>query len=129
MTQTILSWLYLFGAAVCQMVWAYSLKYIEWNALKTLHWNTFYRSNGGLPILLPWIVYVAFGLSSTLMLAGAMRTISTTTAFAVWMAVSLVLIKAADIFWLKLSWSWSELFFILLITIGIIGLKLVGPAE
>lgn len=111
------------------MVWVYSLKYIQWDALKSLHWNTFYRIDGGLPSLLPWFVYVVFGIANTLMLAAAMRTISTTTAFAVWMAVSLVLVKTADIFWLKLSWSWAELFFILLITVGIIGLKLVGPAE
>ncbi len=124
-----LSWLYLFGAAACQMAWMYSLKYMRLDDLKTLRWDTFYRSDGGLPALLPWLGYVFFGIINTVLLSIAMRTISTTTAFAVWMALTLVFLKATDVFWLKMSWSWSELFFILLITIGIIGLKLVGPTE
>ncbi|WP_317165912.1 DMT family transporter [Spirosoma arboris] len=127
--QSILSWLYLLGAAACEMAWTYSLKYISWDDLKSMRWATFYRLDGGLPVLLPWLAYVVFGIVNTLMLAAAMRTISTTTAFAVWMAVSLVFIKAADIIWLKISWSWSELFFILVITVGIIGLRMVGPAD
>ena len=127
--QSILSWLYLFGASACQMVWTYSLKYMQWDALKSLRWSTFYRFNGGLPVLLPWVAYVIFGIATTLMLAAAMRTVSTTTAFAVWTAVTLVFVKTADVLWLKLSWSLPEVFFIVLITVGIIGLKLVGPAE
>lgn len=127
--QDTISWLYLFGAAACETAWTYSLKYIQWDALKSLRWATFYRADGGLPVLLPWLAYVVFGILTTVMLAAAMRTIPTTTAFAVWMAVSLVMIKAADVFWLRLSWSWTELFFILLITIGIIGLRYFGPAE
>ncbi|MFD2932301.1 DMT family transporter [Spirosoma flavum] len=127
--QTTLSWLYLIGAAACEMAWMYSLKYMRLADLKALRWATFYRTDGGLPALLPWIAYVFFGIVNTLLLAIAMRTISTTTAFAVWMALTLVFLKAADIIWLKISWSWPELFFILLITIGIIGLKIVGPTE
>lgn len=127
--QSILSWLYLLGAAACEMIWTYALKYMQWDALKSLRWSTFYRLNGGLPVLLPWVAYVIFGIATTLMLAAAMRTVSTTTAFAVWTAVTLVFVKAADVLWLKLSWSWSEVFFLVLITVGIIGLKLVGPAE
>ncbi|GAB2570849.1 DMT family transporter [Spirosoma areae] len=129
LSQTTLSWLYLIGAAVCMMAWTYSLKYLSWDALKTLRWATFYRLDGGLPALLPWVAYVVFGVVNTVLLAIAMRVIPTTTAFAVWTALSLVFLKAADVLWLKISWSWAELFFILLIAIGIVGLKLTGPAE
>lgn len=127
--QQSLSWLYLIGAAFCEMVWMYSLKYIRWDALKTLRWDTFYRPDSGLPVLLPWIVYVVFGIVNTVLLAVAMRTIPTTTAFAVWMALTLTFLKTADVLWLKLNWSWTELFFILLITVGIVGLKIAGPPE
>ena len=129
MTQNTLSWLYLIGAAVCMTAWTYSLKYLSWDDLKMLRWATFYRPDGGLPVLLPWVAYVLFGIVNTVLLAIAMRTIPTTTAFAVWTALSLVFLKAADVFWLKISWSWTELFFILLIAVGIVGLKLVGPTE
>lgn len=107
----------------------YSLKYMRLDDLKTLRWDTFYRSDGSLPALLPWLGYVFFGIVNTVLLTIAMRTISTTTVFAVWMALTLVFLKSADVFFLKMSWSWSELFFIMLITIGIVGLKLVGPTE
>ncbi|WP_093829853.1 DMT family transporter [Spirosoma endophyticum] len=126
---TMLSWLYLIGAAACQTAWMYSLKYISLDGLKTLRWTTFYRLDGGLPALLPWLAYVVFGIVNTVLLASAMRTIPTTTAFAVWMASTLVFLKAADVLWLKMNWSWTEFFFIVLITIGIVGLKLAGPTE
>lgn len=129
MTQTTLSWLYLIGASICMMAWTYSLKYLSWDGLKMLRWTTFYQPDEGLPVLIPWVAYVFFGIVNTVLLAIAMRVIPTTTAFAVWTALSLVFLKAADVLWLKISWSWSELFFILLITIGIVGLKLVGPSE
>ncbi|ADB41417.1 DMT family transporter [Spirosoma linguale] len=129
MKENTLSWLYLIGAAACEMAWMYALKYMRWDELKALRWATFYKPDVGLPTLLPWLAYVVFGIVNTVLLAIAMRTIPTTTAFAVWMALTLVFLKATDVLWLKISWSWAELFFILLITIGIIGLKVVGPVD
>jgi quaternary ammonium compound-resistance protein SugE len=123
MNQNALSWLFLLGAAVCQMAWVYSLKLIRVADLKTLHWNTLYQLNEGLSVLGPWIAYVVFGIANSVLLGMALRTIPTTTAFAVWMASSLVMIKLVDVVWFKEGWSFSELFFILLITVGIIGLK------
>lgn len=128
-SQAALSWLYLVGAATCEMAWMYSLKYMRWDELKALQWTIFFRPEEGLPVLLPWIAYVFFGIVNTVLLAIAMRVIPTTTAFAVWMALTLVFLKTADVFWLKISWSWAELFFILLITVGIIGLKIAGPVD
>ena len=124
-----LSWLYLVGAAACQTAWMYSLKYISVDSLKALRWTTFYRLDGGLPTLLPWLAYVVFGIVNTVLLASAMRSIPTTTAFAVWMASTLVFLKVTDVLWLKINWSWTEFFFIVLITIGIVGLKIAGSTE
>ncbi|GAB3687274.1 quaternary ammonium compound efflux SMR transporter SugE [Spirosoma flavus] len=126
-SQVTLSWLYLFSAAFCEMVWTYSLKYMRWDALKTLRWSTFYRFDSGLPILFPWVAYIVFGIVNTILLAIAMRSIPTSTAFAVWMALTLVFLKIADVLWLRLNWTWTELFFIMLIAIGIIGLKAINP--
>ncbi|MBD2700004.1 hypothetical protein IC229_05115 [Spirosoma sp. BT702] len=128
-SQATLSWLYLFSAAFCEMAWTYSLKYMRWDSLKTLRWDTFYRVDSGLPILFPWVAYVVFGIVNTILLAIAMRSIPTSTAFAVWMALTLVFLKTADVFWLRLNWTWTELFFIMLIAVGIIGLKAVGSSN
>lgn len=74
-------------------------------------------------VLLPWIAYVAFGVITSVLLAVAMRTIPTATAFAVWMAGSLIFLKLTDVFWLKAGWSATEVFFGFVIIVGIIGLK------
>ena len=128
MNQNTLSWLYLLGAAVGQMAWTYSLKFINVADLKTLNWTTLYRLDGGLPILAPLIGYNIFGIVNSVLLAMAMRTIPTTTAVAAWMAGSLVIIKLVDVLWFRQAWSFAELFFILLIAVGIVGLKFVAPA-
>ncbi|GAB4026299.1 hypothetical protein GCM10028773_54910 [Spirosoma koreense] len=111
------------------MAWMYSLKYIRWNTLKTMRWSTFYQANTDRFTLIALVAYVVFGIVNTILLAAAMRTIPTTTAFAVWMALTLAFLKATDVFWLKMSWSWPELFFILLIAVGIVGLKAAGPTN
>ena len=129
MNQNGLSWVYLLGAAVCEMAWTYSLKFVRVADLKTLTWATLLRPSGGLPILGPWVGYIVFGIVNSVLLAMAMRTIPTATAFAVWMAGTLVLIKIVDVFWFKEGWTFTELFFILLVTIGITGLKFFGPAS
>lgn len=123
MQQTTISWLCLLGAGLCQAAWTYSLKFMQVADMKRLRWHTFYRPDGGLFIIGPWIGYILFGAINSILLALAMRTIATSTAFAVWMALSLIVIKLIDIFWLKQGWSYAELFFTLLITTGIIGLK------
>lgn len=129
MGQNGLSWLYLLGASVGQMAWTYSLKFISVADLKTLRWTTLFRLDGGLPTLGPWIGYIVFGIVNSVLLAMAMRTISTAIVFAVWTAVTLILIKTVDVFWFKEGWSLTELFFILLITVGIAGLRLVSSAS
>ena len=126
MNQSLLAWLCLLGAAFCEMAWTYSLKYLDLSALKTLRWSTFYRLDGGMIVLLPWIAYVAFGVVNSVLLAVAMRTIPTAMAFAVWMAGSLIFLKLTDVFWLKAGWSVTEVFFGFVIIVGIVGLKWAG---
>lgn len=128
MNQIVLSWLCLLGAAFSEMAWTYSLKYLGVSGFKALRWSTFFRFDGGLPILFPWLAYVVFGLITSVLLAVSMRTVPTALAFAVWMAGSLLFIKLADVVWLKAGWTLSELFFGGVIIVGIIGFKLVGPS-
>jgi quaternary ammonium compound-resistance protein SugE len=107
------------------MAWTYSLKFVQLNGLKTLRWSNV--GSEGWAVLGPWLGYIVFGALNSILLSIAMRTISTTTTFAVWMALSLVCIKAGDILWFRASWSLAELLFIGLIAIGIVGLKMVSP--
>jgi len=117
------AWLFLFLAASFETAWTYSIKYMAFNALKTLRWNTFYLPTVGLPILLPFVGYIVFGVANIYFFSQAIKQIPTPTAFAVWTAMALILIKAVDVFIFKTNWSFTELFFLTLIGVGIIGLR------
>ncbi|QIP14650.1 hypothetical protein G8759_19545 [Spirosoma aureum] len=117
------AWLFLFIAASFETAWTYSVKYMTFDLLKTLRWNTFYTPNVGLPILLPFVGYVVFGIANIYFFSQAIKQIPTPTAFAVWTAMALALIKAVDVFIFKTNWSLTELFFLTLIGVGIIGLR------
>ncbi|MFD2574100.1 DMT family transporter [Spirosoma soli] len=117
------AWLFLLIAASFETAWTYSVKYMTFSQLKTLRWNTFYVPTIGLPILLPFVGYVVFGIANIYFFSMAIKQIPTPTAFAVWTAMALILIKAVDVFIFKANWSYTELLFIALIAVGIIGLR------
>lgn len=117
------AWLFLFIAASFETAWTYSVKYMTFSQLKTLRWNTFYLPHVGLPILIPFVGYVVFGIANIYFFSMAIKQIPTPTAFAVWTATALILIKAVDVFIFKANWSFTELFFMTLIGAGIIGLR------
>ena len=123
-TQTDLqAWLFLFLAALFETAWTYSLRFMAFSALKTLRWNTFYLPGVGLPILLPFVGYIVFGIANVYFFSLAMKSVPASTAFAIWTAMALVLIKLADVVIFKVNWSFTELFFLTLIGVGIIGLR------
>jgi quaternary ammonium compound-resistance protein SugE len=55
-----------------------------------------------------------------------MKTIPTSMAFAVWTAVSMIFIKIIDLLFFHDKLSLIEFFFLALIMIGIIGLKMIA---
>ncbi len=117
------SWLYLLIAATFEASWTITLKAMRFADLKTLRWDTFYQPAGGLPVLLPFIGYIVFGLANVYFFTLAIKQIPTATAFAVWTASALILLKMIDVFYFKNHLSLQEIFFLVLITVGIVGLK------
>ena len=121
MGQTLLAWLCLIGAGICQMGWTYSLKFIKAINLQSFQWFDFNKETQN--VIGPWVGYIIFGAVNSILLSIAMRAIPTATAFIVWMGLSLLFIKLGDRLWFKIDWSFSELFFTSVILIGIVGLK------
>ena len=105
------------------------MKYLSFSALKTLRWNTFYLPGSGLPILLPFVGYIVFGIANIYFFSQAIKQIPTATAFAVWTAIALALIKLVDILVFKTNWSFTELFFLALIGVGIVGLRVYSVGQ
>lgn len=123
MNQQLAAWGSLLLAACFETAWLFSLKNIRFDRIKTL-WKQgeMITATGGLAVL-PVLGYVVFGLANVYFFSLAQRQIVSTTAFAVWTALSLLLIKLSDTVFFRQGWSWPELFFLLLIAVGIIGLK------
>jgi len=118
-----LAWIYLLLAASCETAWTFCLKFMKFSDLKTLRFINFYRWNGGLPVLVPFVGYILFGIANIYLFSIAIKQIPTATAFAVWTAITLIFIKIAELIFLGQRISWIEIFFMLLIMIGIMGLK------
>ena len=118
-----LSWLYLLLAAVLEAAWTFSLKWMTFSDLKTLRLHNFYSTEVGLPILLPFLGYIFFGIGNIYFFSLAMKQIPMATAFSAWTALTIIIIKIAELYLLKQTISWTEIAFMTLIAVGIIGLK------
>jgi quaternary ammonium compound-resistance protein SugE len=97
---------------------------MKFSDLKTLRFINFYRWQGGLPVLIPFIGYILFGLANIYLFSLAIKQLPTAVAFAVWTATTLIFIKIAELIFFKQNISFVEIFFMLLIMAGILGLKI-----
>ncbi|MEO6632148.1 MAG: SMR family transporter [Mucilaginibacter sp.] len=118
-----MAWIYLLLAALCETAWTFCLKLMKFSDLKALRFANLYRWQGGLAVITPFAGYLVFGLANIYLFSMAIKHLSTATAFAVWTAVTLILIKVAETAFFNQRISWIELFFLMLIMVGIIGLK------
>jgi quaternary ammonium compound-resistance protein SugE len=96
---------------------------MKFSELKSLRWNNFFKTDIGLPILLPFLGYIIFGIGNIYFFSLALKKIPTATAFAVWTAVAIILMKITEMLFFKGKIAFMEILFMFLITTGIVGLK------
>ena len=118
-----MAWFFLFLASCFEVCWIFSLKALNMKKITTIDWLCFFKNNEAIQTLLPLLGYIAFGLGNIYFFSQAMKTVSASTAFAVWMAMALIFTKLFDVTLYNQSWNWQQLFFMLLILVGIMGLK------
>lgn len=116
-------WLYLMLASVMEMAWMISLKYLDFKAIKKIDWTVFFVNQTGILTLMPLIAYILFGLGNVVFFSAATKSIALATAFAVWLGVALAGTVFIDILYFKEQYSIQQLFFLMLIIIGVVGLK------
>jgi quaternary ammonium compound-resistance protein SugE len=97
---------------------------MKFSDLKTLRILNFYKWQGGLPVLIPFIGYILFGIANIYLFSLAIKQLPTAVAFAVWTAATLIFIKIAELIFFKQHISFVEIFFMLMIMAGILGLKI-----
>lgn len=102
-----MAWILLFSAGFVEIVFALSLKY-----------------NEGFTKLWPSVITAISGAGSFYLLMLAIKTLPLGTAYAVWTGMGAVGVATLGIILFKESADWYRLASILLVIIGIIGLKL-----
>ncbi len=102
-----MAWLLVFLAGFVEILFAVSLKY-----------------NEGFTRLWPSVATAIFGAGSFYLLMLAIKTLPLGTAYAVWTGIGATGVAIVGIFLFKESADWYRLLSILLVIIGIVGLKL-----
>lgn len=105
------------------MCWLYSLKHINLALIRTIPFKEALTTSEHLWKLAPLAGYIVFGVGNIIFFSMAMRKIPASTAFAIWLGVAMTMAKVIDITVFKEPYSFAQLLFILLILIGIVGLK------
>jgi quaternary ammonium compound-resistance protein SugE len=119
-----ISWSYLILASCFEICWIYSVKFLDIKKVSAISWQNISKDFAQLAPLVPLTAYLFFGLTNAILFSVAMKKIPASTAFAVWMSLALVGAKIVEVAWFKENFSWANLFFIVLIMVGIIGLKM-----
>ena len=115
-------WLFLILASCLETCWTFTLKVLDMKKVFAIRPATLFTIQSG-KALLPLALYIILGLSNVLAITRAMKSIPAGTAFAVWMGLALVMIKAVDMLYFKEGVSYQQIFFTALVLIGIVGLK------
>jgi quaternary ammonium compound-resistance protein SugE len=120
-------WIYVIIASVFEVGWIYSLKFLQFKKLIKTSVVTIFTTKEGWLLLTPAILYVLLGLGNIIFFSKSMEKIPASVAFAVWMAVALLGVRIVDSVFFKEQFSPLNIFFFIIIIIGIIGLKITSP--
>jgi quaternary ammonium compound-resistance protein SugE len=118
------AWLSLFIASLFQVAWTLSLKFLDFKKLQQADWGNFFSRTENFILVLPLLGYIVFGLLNSYFFSIAMKSIPASTAMAVWLGMAVIGIKIADVAFFKEFLPGIQLLYVLLILIGVIGLKM-----
>lgn len=118
-----MAWIYIIIAALFETAWTYSVKALKFNDFVLLTWSNFYRLDKGIIIISPLMGYIAFGVANVYFFSLAIKQLPAATAYTAWTGATLILLKITDTLVFHQSFSLPEIFFLLLIMAGIMGLK------
>ena len=103
-------WLWLAAAIVCEIAWVVGLKYTH-----------------GFTRLWPTVFTVPVSIASFVFLAFAVKTLPLGTAYALWTGTGAVGVAAIGILWLHEPADTLRILSLLLVILGLVGLKLATP--
>jgi quaternary ammonium compound-resistance protein SugE len=101
-----MNWIYLFAAGFMEIGWVMSLKFSQ-----------------GFTKLIPMVFYAIFGFLGAYFFSHSLKTLPVSLAYSIWAGIAVIGTSIADIYLLKHDLNPVRVLFILLILIGIVGLK------
>ncbi|MCB9217918.1 MAG: multidrug efflux SMR transporter [Ignavibacteriales bacterium] len=107
-----INWIYLLIAGVLEIGWVISLKKTE-----------------GFTKAIPIVFYAFFGFFAAYFFSNALKTIPIGIAYTIWMGIAVIGTTIAEYYLFNISYNPVKIFFVLLILIGAIGLKLTTNLE
>ncbi|MES2730224.1 MAG: SMR family transporter [Bacteroidota bacterium] len=116
-------WILLFCASILEVFWIYSLKLLSVQKIREIDWAHAFTHTANLLPLVPLLGYIVFGVGQIILFSLAMKEIPSSTAFSIWVGMTLVWVKLVDTLVFKEDFSISHVVFMAFIIIGIIGLK------
>ncbi|MBP8724996.1 MAG: hypothetical protein KBF37_10395 [Saprospiraceae bacterium] len=121
-----LAWIYLLAAAVMEILWMLSVKFLKVQELRNIVWGQFFSRPEGIRSLMPLLGYLGFGLLNVIFIAQAMKSIPMSVAFGVWMALALFGSACLDAFLFRQPLNAIQIGSMGLIMLGVLGLKAAG---
>ncbi|NOS94380.1 MAG: hypothetical protein HOP30_20900 [Cyclobacteriaceae bacterium] len=119
-----MQWLYLIIAAFLEVGWIFSLKKMSFAELKKISFQLVIdQPLAASELLLPLVGYILFGLGNIYFFSLAMKHIPASTAFAIWMGLTLAGVKLVEVLILKHETKPIDLVYLAMLVIAIIGLK------
>jgi multidrug transporter EmrE-like cation transporter len=119
-----MQWLYLIIASVFEIGWIFSLKKLGFAEIRKISFQSLSQQpSESFLTVLPLLGYIGFGLANIYFFSLAMKQIPASTAFAIWMGVTLTGVKLIEVLFFKEVSKPMDYVFLALIALAIIGLK------
>ncbi|MFY8036384.1 MAG: DMT family transporter [Cyclobacteriaceae bacterium] len=119
-----MQWLYLIISALLEVGWIFSLKKLSFADLKKISLQfVIDQPQTATGLLLPLFGYILFGLGNIYFFSLAMKHIPASSAFAIWMGITLAGVKLVEVLILKNETKPIDLVYLAMLVIAIIGLK------
>lgn len=99
------NWIFIILSGIIEVLWAIGLKYAN--------------------VFMDWILVSALICLSFFLLSQAIRKVPVATAYAVFTGIGTAGTVLVGMFYFNETFSWSKIFFIIILLTGILGLKLV----
>ena len=120
-------WIYIIAAAFFQMLWGISLKHLDFSMIISLLKNGEFYNPKLIAQIVPLLAYFLLGLVIVIVISRAYKLLPMSIVYAAWMGLTLALQVVVDVFLYDEKMKFIQYFFILMILVGILGMKLSNP--